>query len=44
MGKFVFIRKPVPVKKVPIVHVRTYRHNEKMPDGFSMGLVAEVRK
>lgn len=42
-GKFVFIRKPAPIKVTPNVHVRSYRHNEKMPEGFSLGLTADIR-
>jgi hypothetical protein len=42
-GKFVFIRKQAPVKWVPLVHVRSYRHNEPMPEGFNMGMAAEIK-
>jgi hypothetical protein len=42
-GKFVFIRKPAPVKVTPNVHVRSYRHNEKMPEGFSMGVSCDIK-
>jgi hypothetical protein len=50
-GKFVFIRKPksadvAAMKKmdaVTRVHVRSYRHNEKMPEGFSMGVACDIK-
>jgi len=51
-GKFVFIRKPksedVQAQKkmdaMTRVYFRSYRHNEKMPEGFSMGMAWEKFK
>lgn len=43
MGNFVFIRKPKPADETIRIHIRSYRADKKMLEGFAMCMPENIK-